>query len=358
VLVHRRQRVIVELRRDLLEARRVAVGVGVRREETQDLALALGERHGGLLVRVGVAGAGGRPPKMCRIHVNRTSSEVQATTSFDVRTSAPAAWTPPDRHVRERSSTRPAVAPRRRELPPSAACARRRTGRATAVCGRALRGETLRVIAEVKRASPSKGAIAPGLDAAAQARAYAAGGAAAISVLTEPTRFGGALEDLGAATAAVGIPVLRKDFIVAPVQIWEARVHGAAAVLLIARALSPNDLAALHDEARNAGLEVLVEIRDASELARALSIGAAVIGVNNRNLETLAIDPRTAPAIIPHIPAAVIAIAESGMAHTDDARPAQAAGADALLIGSAISAAPDPRAAVATFTGLPRVTRS
>lgn len=298
---------------------------------------------------------GGGPPKMCRIHVNRTSSEVQATTSLDPGASA--AWTPPTgtlgvlvdeagRRAAAVASCLPALRARAADLaapPPFAA---------------ALRGDTLRVIAEVKRASPSKGAIAPGLDAAAQARAYAAGGAAAISVLTEPTRFGGALDDLGAATAAVGIPVLRKDFIVAPVQIWEARVHGASAVLLIARALSPTDLAALHDEARAAGLEVLVEIRDASELRRALEIGATVIGVNNRNLETLVIDPRTAPALIPQIPAAVIAIAESGMAHTDDARPAQAAGADALLIGSAISAAPDPRAAVETFTHLPRVTRS
>ncbi len=298
---------------------------------------------------------GGGPPKMCRIHVNRTSSEVQATTSLD--SSASAVWTPPTgtlgvlvddaaRRAAAVASCLPALRARAADLAPPPPFAS------------ALRDDTLRVIAEVKRASPSKGAIAPGLDAAAQARAYADGGAAAISVLTEPTRFGGTLEDLGAATAAVAIPVLRKDFIVAPVQLWEARVHGAAAVLLIARALSPRDLATLHDEARGAGLEVLVEIRDAVELARALAIGATVIGVNNRNLETLVIDPGTAPALIPHVPANVIAIAESGMAHADDARPAQAAGADALLIGSAISAAPDPRAAVATFTHLPRVPRS
>lgn len=218
----------------------------------------------------------------------------------------------------------------------------------------ALRGPTLRVIAEIKRASPTKGAIAPGLDAAAQARAYVAGGAAAISVLTEPTRFGGALEDLGAVADAVRVPVLRKDFIVAPVQIWEARAHGAAAVLLIARALGPSHLGELHAEAIAAGLEVLVEVRDAAELARALAIGATVIGVNNRNLETLVIDPATAPALIPAIPAACIAVAESGLQHAADAGPAQAAGADALLIGSAISAAADPTAAVASFATLPR----
>lgn len=221
----------------------------------------------------------------------------------------------------------------------------------------ALRGPTLGVIAEIKRASPTKGAIAPGLDAAAQARAYVAGGAAAISVLTEPTRFGGALEDLGAVADAVRVPVLRKDFIVAPVQIWEARAHGAAAVLLIARALGPSHLGELHAEAIAAGLEVLVEVRDPAELARALAIGATVIGVNNRNLETLVIDPTTAPALIPAIPATCIAVAESGLQHPDDARPAQAAGADALLIGSAISAAPDPAAAVAAFAALPRRSR-
>jgi indole-3-glycerol phosphate synthase len=220
-----------------------------------------------------------------------------------------------------------------------------------------LRGPTLRVIAEVKRASPSKGAIAPGLDAAAQARAYVAGGAAAISVLTEPTRFGGALEDLGAVAEAVRVPVLRKDFIVAPVQIWEARAHGAAAVLLIARALGPSHLGELHEEALAAGLEVLVEVRDAAEVARALMIGASVIGVNNRNLETLVIDPTTAPALIPAIPPEVVAVAESGMAVVEDAHAAQAAGADALLIGSAISAAADPAQAVAAFARLPRAPR-
>jgi indole-3-glycerol phosphate synthase len=222
---------------------------------------------------------------------------------------------------------------------------------------RALRGEALRVIAEVKRASPSKGPIAPSLDAATQARAYEAGGAAAISVLTEPERFGGSLEDLAAVTAAVSIPVLRKDFIVAPVQIWEARVHGASAVLLIARALSPETLRALNAEAHRAGLEVLVEIRDTDELARALAIGAPVIGVNNRNLETLIIDPATAPAVIPRIPATCVAIAESGFGEPADAESSRRAGADALLIGSAISAAPNPTAAVAAFAGLTRIPR-
>lgn len=291
---------------------------------------------------------------MCRIHVNRTRAEVQPTNA-DLLHSSPSdrAWTPPVGTLGalvERAHARaaavaaclPALEARAGELPPPPAFAR------------ALRADTLAVIAEVKRASPSKGPIAPSLDAATQARAYQAGGAAAISVLTEPERFGGSLEDLAAVTAVVSIPVLRKDFIVAPVQVWEARVHGAAAVLLIARALSPDLLRRLHEEAQRAGLEVLVEVRDESERARALALGAAVIGVNNRNLETLVIDPDTAPAIIPGIPSACVAIAESGFAIPADAEPARLAGADALLIGSAISASPNPAAAVAAFTTLRR----
>ncbi len=291
---------------------------------------------------------------MCRNHVNRTGAEVQAVHPSDhlPRTAADA-WVPPSgtlgelvRRAAERAdavaATQPALEQQAAAMP------------APPAFHEALRGDRVRVIAEVKRASPSKGAIAPGLDAATQARAYEAGGAAAISVLTEPTRFGGTLDDLAAAAAAVRIPVLRKDFIVHPVQIWEARVRGAAAVLLIARALSPATLAVLHAEARRASLEVLVEVRDAAELATALSIGATVIGVNNRNLETLHIDPTTAPALIPSIPADRIAIAESGMATLDEARASQRAGADALLIGSAISASGDPAGAVAAFAALER----
>jgi len=218
----------------------------------------------------------------------------------------------------------------------------------------ALRGENIRVIAEIKRASPSKGAIAPALDARAQAERYVQGGAAAISVLTEPSRFGGALEDLSAVSAAVDVPVIRKDFIVAPVQIWEARAAGASAVLLIARALDPNLLPELMACAHDARIGVLVEIRDEQELHRALAIGATVIGVNNRNLETLVIDPGTAPRLIPRIPDGCVAVAESGMTTVEDVRPAAAAGADAILVGSAISAAADPVAAVASLASLTR----
>jgi indole-3-glycerol phosphate synthase len=226
-----------------------------------------------------------------------------------------------------------------------------------ALAGDSSHGDPLRVIAEIKRASPSKGDIAPGLDAVVQARAYVDGGAAAISVLTEPERFGGSLEDLHRVAVAVAVPVLRKDFIVHPVQLWEARVRGAAAVLLIVRALPHDLLAALMREAAEARLEVLVEIRDLEELTRALDVGAEIIGVNNRNLETLVIDPATAPSVIPHIPTTCVAVAESGMQTPADAEAARRAGADALLVGSAITAAAEPEAAVAAFATLPRVSR-
>lgn len=217
-----------------------------------------------------------------------------------------------------------------------------------------LRGGTIRVIAEVKRASPSKGVINPGLNAGAQAEFYVAGGAAAISVLTEPSRFGGALSDLAAVAARVDVPVIRKDFLVHPVQLWEARAHGAAAVLLIVRALSPSELPMLMEAARECGLATLVEVRDERELERALAVGASVIGVNNRDLETLVIDPTTAPRLIPAIPASCIAVAESGMQLPEDVAASARAGADAMLVGSAISASRDPVSAVRALAAIPR----
>ena len=221
-----------------------------------------------------------------------------------------------------------------------------------------LRGPCLRVIAEVKRASPSKGAIAPGLDASMQAAAYVAGGAAAISVLTEPTRFGGDLADLRNVSQAVRVPVIRKDFLVHPVQLWEARAAGASVALLIVRSLSPDELPRLMDAAAEAGLATLVEVRTLGELDRALAAGATVIGVNNRDLETLVIDPATAPALVPCIPAECIAVAESGMRTPVDLAPAAVAGADAVLVGSAISAAADPAAEVRALAGVARTVSS
>lgn len=221
----------------------------------------------------------------------------------------------------------------------------------------ASRGAGVAVIAEVKRRSPSKGWINADITAADQAKAYELGGASAISVLTEPAHFGGSNEDLTAVRSTVRIPALKKDFHVDPIQLIEARSLSASAALLIARALGPAELPAMTEAARRLGLEVIVEIRDEDELLRALDVGATIIGVNNRNLETLEIDPRTSERLIPKIPANVVAIAESGVAGRADVERAAGFGADAVLVGSAISAAADPSVAVRALTGVPRVYR-
>jgi indole-3-glycerol phosphate synthase len=194
----------------------------------------------------------------------------------------------------------------------------------------------LAVIAEVKRSSPSKGQIAPGLDAAAQARAYEAAGADAVSVLTEPTRFGGSLDDLRAVCAAVGLPVLRKDFIVDEAQVWEAAEAGAAAVLLIAAILDDARLRALLAEARRCGLGALVEVHDAQEAQRAGSAGCTLVGINNRDLVTLEVDLATTERLVPALGPSLLAVSESGFATPADARRAALAGARALLVGETL----------------------
>ena len=226
--------------------------------------------------------------------------------------------------------------------------------KASVPLAQALRQPTVAVIAEIKRASPSRGDIAPGIDAADRAACYVNGGAAAISVLTEPSRFGGSLQDLAEVVGRVDVPVIRKDFIVSPIQLWEARAAGASAALLIVRALIPDELARLVDCAAEAGLSVLVEVRSEEELALALGVGATVIGVNNRNLETLVIEPETAPRLIRTIPASCIAVAESGIHCAADVAPAAEAGADAILVGSAISTAGFPSDAVSALSGVRR----
>jgi indole-3-glycerol phosphate synthase len=187
----------------------------------------------------------------------------------------------------------------------------------------------------------------------ARAREYAAGGARAISVLTEATRFGGSADDLREVSAALRIPILKKDFHVDPIQLIEAQALGASAVLLIARALSPTDLKTLRHVAADLGLEVVVEIRDLDELDRALGVDARIIGVNNRDLETLRIDPTTTERLIPAIPADRIAIAESGMRSAEDVAAAAAFGADAVLIGSWLSAHSDPAGSIRALAHLP-----
>ncbi|MEO5904816.1 MAG: indole-3-glycerol phosphate synthase TrpC [Gemmatimonadaceae bacterium] len=221
----------------------------------------------------------------------------------------------------------------------------------------ALNRNTVAVIAEMKRKSPSKGAINTALGAAAQAKCYAAGGAAALSVLTEPTRFGGSNDDIGAARGAE-LPILKKDFHVSEAQLVEARALGASAALIIVRAIEPSRLATLAEAARELDLEILFEVRDERELEQALSAGAILIGVNNRNLETLEIDADTVSRIIPLIPPTCIAIAESGYTTAADVERAAQAGADAVLIGSSLSASLDPETAVALLVGVSRHSRS
>ncbi|HJU88225.1 MAG TPA: indole-3-glycerol phosphate synthase TrpC [Gemmatimonadaceae bacterium] len=217
---------------------------------------------------------------------------------------------------------------------------------------RALEVATVAVIAELKRRSPSKGTIRNDLSASHRAAAYAEGGAAAISVLTETISFGGTLDDLVAARATVVLPILRKDFIVDPLQLYESRALGASAVLLIARALPPGSLEDLTREAISIRLEPLIEVRTEPELERAVLAGAKVIGVNNRDLETLEIDPSTVDRILPSIPREIRAVAESGVKTREDVERAAAAGADAVLVGSILSAADDPASAVRELTGV------
>ena len=219
---------------------------------------------------------------------------------------------------------------------------------------RALRGSSVAVIAEVKRRSPSKGSIGETLDAVTQAQAYAEGGASALSILTEPTHFGGCTEDLRRVRATLDLPVLKKDFHIAPIQLLEAKALGASAALLIARAVAPERLNELCAYGRTLGLELVIEVRDEEELRRALGAGATIIGVNNRNLESLEIDPETAERLVPLVPSSAIAIAESGMISLGDVERYAARGADAVLVGSMLSAARDPRAATRSLTGVPR----
>ncbi|MEO8562828.1 MAG: indole-3-glycerol-phosphate synthase [bacterium] len=262
-------------------------------------------------------------------------------------------WTPPGGTLgtisREAEARAAALEPREGELERTAT-----TTPAGPSLAAALRSGTVALIAEVKRRSPSKGSIAPGLDAVSQALAYVAGGAAAISVLTEPDHFGGSTHDLLDVRKAVAVPALKKDFHVARIQLIEARALGASAALLIARALAPARLRALMDLGRAIGLELLIEVRDESELERALEGGAEMIGVNNRDLETLIIDPSTAERLVPLIPAGVIAVAESGIQWRADVERYARGGADAVLVGSSISAAADAAAATAGLAGVIR----
>jgi len=198
------------------------------------------------------------------------------------------------------------------------------------------------VIAECKRRSPSRGVLREHYDPVAIATGYADAGAAAISVLTEPTFFDGSLEHLQAVSAAVDVPVLRKDFVVSEYQLLEAKAAGADAVLLIVAALRPAELKVLHDHARRHGLDVLVEVHDATELAIAIDAGARIVGVNNRNLRTLQVDVHASETLIGRMPAGVLAVSESGLKTADDLQRLKALGYSAFLIGERFMAAADP----------------
>jgi indole-3-glycerol phosphate synthase len=202
------------------------------------------------------------------------------------------------------------------------------------------------VIAECKRRSPSRGVLRAHYDPAAIARGYERAGAAAISVLTEPGFFDGSLAHLVDVRNAVDLPVLRKDFTIDPYQIWQARSAGADAVLLVVAALDYEELLLLLDECRHAEIDALVEVHNEDELGRALSAGADLVGVNNRNLHTLAVDVRTSRRLAPLIPSAVVAVAESGLTTADDLIALSSLGYRAFLVGERFMTAEDPGGAL------------
>jgi indole-3-glycerol phosphate synthase len=217
--------------------------------------------------------------------------------------------------------------------------------------GRRGPGRQVALIAEVKRRSPSKGDLRPHLDPAGLARAYQRGGASAISVLTEPLHFGGSPADLRAVRAAVAAPVLRKDFVTTPYQVWEARAWGADAVLLIVAALDGEQLADLLAESAAAGLDALVEVHTRQEAAVAAKAAAALVGVNARDLATLTVDPGRFAAVRDALPAGVTLVAESGIRTRADVQAAASAGADAVLVGETLVLAADPAATAAALLG-------
>ena len=218
------------------------------------------------------------------------------------------------------------------------------------------RHDGVALIAEVKRRSPSGGDLAAVPSAAQLATQYAAGGAHAISVLTEPRYFGGSLDDLAAVRAAVDVPLLRKDFVVSAYQVFEARAYGADIVLLIVAALTDEELRDLQDVVTQLGMTALVEVHDEGELARALAVEPALVGVNARDLKTLTVDRDVFEQLVPRIPGDVTVVAESGVRSADDVRSYAASGAHVVLVGEALVKHGDPQAAVAEFVAVGRAT--
>ena len=211
----------------------------------------------------------------------------------------------------------------------------------------------LAVVAEIKRRSPSKGALDLGLDPAQLAGQYQAGGAACLSVLTDGDFFGGSPADLASARSACSLPVLRKDFTISAADVCDARLMGADAVLLIAAALDDRALAALSGCAVELGLDALVEVHDQRELDRALALGAGLVGVNQRDLTTFEVDEHRAVSLADHIPNDVVAVAESGVRQAEDATRLAAAGYQAVLVGEALVRSADRQGAVSSLRGAP-----
>lgn len=243
----------------------------------------------------------------------------------------------------------------------SALEARARTGPDPRDFAKALvrdKGAAVALVAEVKRRSPGAGAIREGLNAPGLAIAYQEAGAAAVSVLTDETHFGGSLDDLRAVRDAVAIPVLRKDFVIHEVQILEARGAGADAVLLIARILDDDRLRSLREKAEELGMAALVEVHGPEELERALSAGARVVGVNNRDLTTFETRLETTLELVDRVPDGVVLVSESGIGGRADVARVGSAGVDAVLVGESLLRAPDPGQAAGELAGVPRVERS
>jgi indole-3-glycerol phosphate synthase len=214
----------------------------------------------------------------------------------------------------------------------------------------ALRDPGVAVIAEVKRASPSAGAIAQ-TDPGERAAAYERGGAAALSVLTEPKHFGGSLEDLRIARRTTSLPLLRKDFLIAPAQLSEARAAGADAVLLITASVTDDELSSLLQEAKDLELSAVVEAHAEEDLERSLAAGATIVGINARDLETLEVDEERALRLLGRVPSDRVRVFESGIASRAQVERAVGAGADAVLVGEHLMRAPDPAAAIAELRG-------
>jgi indole-3-glycerol phosphate synthase len=255
------------------------------------------------------------------------------------------------------AGARQGVEARRSELPQADLEARLSARGEDRPFSEALVRPGLSLIAEFKRRSPSAGEIAAAADVGAQVASYERGGAAALSVLTDEAHFGGSLEDLRAARAACDLPIIRKDFIVDPYQLYEAAVNGADAVLLIVAALEDEQLRGLYDEARSLDLDCVVEVHDAEELERALAIEAEVIGINNRDLDEQTVDIATTFELMPDVPAGKTVVAESGISGRAELEELDRVGVDAVLIGSALMAAEDPETKTRELAGVDESTR-